>query len=139
MSTALTILKKLESIDVLKSAQSAIQETSDDMVFIQRNQLFRGERPDGQKVFPEYTPLTKFLKAQKGQPFDRVTRRDTGDYYRGIEVEVKGELFKIESIDWKAERLNEKYGDIGLSKSSKESYVPILKPVFIGKIKAYLV
>ena len=138
MSTALTILKKLESINVLKSAQDSIIETEPDMVFIQRNQLFRGERPDGNKVFPMYTPLTVFLKTQKGQPTDRVTRRDTGDYYRGIGVEVKGELFKIESTDWKAEMLNEKYGDIGLSKSSKESYVPLLKIVFIKKIKAYL-
>jgi len=139
MQTALTILKKLESIDVLKSAQQSIEATRDDMVFIQRNQLFRGERPDGQQVFLAYSPLTVFLKHQKGQPTDRVTRRDTGKYYAGIEVDVKGELFKIESIDWKAEMLNEKYGDIGLSKRSKESYVPILKPVFIGKIKAYLV
>lgn len=138
MSTALTILKKLESINVLKSAQTSIEETSDDMVFIQRNQLFQGIRPDGGKVFPEYTPLTVYLKAQKGQPFDRVTRRDTGEYYRGIEVKVTGEKFTIESTDWKAEMLNEKYGEIGLSKDSRISYVGVLKPVFFGKIKAYL-
>lgn len=138
MSTALTILKKIESINVLKSAQTSIEETSDDMIFIQRNQLFQGIRPDGGKVYPEYTPLTVYLKAQKGQPFDRVTRRDTGEYYRGIEVKVTGEKFTIESTDWKAGMLNEKYGGIGLSKDSRISYVGALKPVFFGKIKAYL-
>lgn len=138
MSTALAILKKLESINVLKSAQSSIEQTSDDMLFIQRNQLFQGIRPDGGKVFPEYTPLTVYLKAQKGQPFDRVTRRDTGEYYRGIEVKVTGEKFSIQSTDWKADMLDEKYGEIGLSKDSRVSYVGVLKPVFIGKIKAFL-
>lgn len=138
MSTALQILKKLQSIDVLKSAQTAIENTADDMVFIQKQQLFRGIRPDGQDVYPLYSPLTVFLKAQKGQPFDRVTRRDTGEYYRGIEVHVKGVNYEIESTDWKAEMLNEKYGDIGLSKDSKVSYIMVLKPAFITDIKKSL-
>lgn len=135
MSTALAILNKLQSIDVLKSAQTAIENTADDMVFIQKQQLFRGIRPDGGKVYPDYTPLTKFIKAQKGQPFDRVTRRDTGEYYAGIEINVNGDKFEIESTDWKAEMLNEKYGDIGLSKDSRVSYVGVLKPEFVRLIK----
>lgn len=138
MSTALTILNKLKSINVLQSAQESIEQTSGDMVFIQRNQLFQGIRPDGGSVYPDYTPLTKFLKAQKGQPFDRVTRRDTGEYYAGIKVDVKGDKYEIQSTDWKAEMLDEKYGEIGLSKESRISYIGVLKPVFVGKIKEKL-
>lgn len=138
MSTALEILKKLQSIDVLKSAQTAIENTADTMVFIQQQQLFRGIRPDGKDVYPPYSPLTVYLKAQKNQPFDRVTRRDTGEYYRGIEVHVKGVNYEIESTDWKADMLNEKYGDIGLSKDSRINYVVELKPEFIRLIKQQL-
>ena len=138
MSTALQILQKIKSINVLQAAQESIEQTADDMVFIQKNQLFHGVRPDGRDVFPDYTPLTKFIKAQKGQPFDRVTRRDTGAYYRGIGVIIQGDKYEIQSTDDKAEMLDLKYGEIGLSQESKASYIEILKPVFIEKITSRL-
>lgn len=138
MSTALTILKKIESINVLYAAQESIKRTSERMVAIQKDQLFQGIRPDGDDVFPPYRPLTIYLKEQKGQPTDRVTRKDTGKYYAGIKVDVTGEKYEIKSTDSKAGSLNKKYGDIGLSKASRIIYVHALRPEFIKNIKAYL-
>lgn len=138
MTTALTILKKLESINVLYAAQQSIERTSGKAVAIQKDQLFQGIRPDGGSVFPEYRPLTVYLKKQKGQPYDRVTRKDTGAYYAGIKLDVKGVNYYIESTDQKAGDLNKKYGGIGLSRDSKISYVLALRPEFLKNIKAYL-
>lgn len=138
MSTALTILKKVQSINIPYAASESVRRTSDKMVSIQKDQLFQGIRPDGRDVFPDYRPLTVFLKTQKGQPTDRVTRKDTGSYYAGIKVDVKGLIYKIESTDKKASDLNKKYGDIGLSRDSRVEYIKTLKPEFIKNIRGYL-
>jgi len=34
----------------------------------------------------EYTPFTKQLKQEKGQPTDRITLKDTGDFYMSFDV-----------------------------------------------------
>lgn len=138
MTTALTILKKLDSINVLYTAQQSIERTSRQAVAIQKDQLFQGIRPDGATVFPEYRPYTVRIKQEKGQPYDRVTRKDTGAYYAGIKLDVKGVNYYIESTDPKADALNKKYGGIGLSRDSRISYVLALRPEFIKNIKAYL-
>ena len=47
-----------------------------------QDQLFeKGIRADGTPITPEYTPFTISIKREKGQPTDRVTLKDTGEFY----------------------------------------------------------
>ena len=43
----------------------------------------------------EYSPFTVELKQAKGQPTDRITLKDTGDFYKTFKVEVKDDSFLI--------------------------------------------
>lgn len=140
MSTALTILNKLKSIDVLLSAQIAIEKTATDAVQIQRDQLFQGVNKFGEDIKPAYKPYTIRRKIEKGQPYDRVTLKDTGAFYRGVIIDVRGEEFALESADEKSSSLQAKYGPsiFGLNEDSRVKYIEKLEPVFIDEIKSYL-
>lgn len=87
------------------------------MTDLERERLFSGQNADGSWVEPPYTPFTVELKEEKGQPTDRVTLKDTGDFYEGFIVERKGDVVIFTSTDWKTNALVEKYGDaiFGLS------------------------
>lgn len=140
MTTALSILKKLESINVLEAAKSAITETSPYAVAVQKVQLFQGLEATDLKIIPSYTKRTKRIKESKGQPTDRVTLKDTGEFYRGIRVDVVGELIRITSVDSKTSGLETKYGQeiFGLGTQAKIDYIPILKPAFVKQIKMFI-
>lgn len=43
----------------------------------------------------EYSPFTVELKKAKGQPTNRITLKDTGDFYKTFKVEVKDDSFFI--------------------------------------------
>lgn len=140
MSTALAILNKLRSIDVLLSAQIAIEETAAAGTAAQKKQLFQGVTKLNSPINPFYTARTVAIKAKKGQPTDRVTLKDTGDFYAGILIDVRGDLFVIESADWKNSMLQDRYGEniLGLGTDARIEYIQTLRPVFIEKIKSYL-
>ena len=75
-----------------------------------REQMFEGKRSDGSMIDPEYTPITKDIKKQKGQPDDRVTLKDTGDFYDAMFTQKENnETFIISSDDEKTQKLLEKY------------------------------
>lgn len=75
------------------------------------HQLFDlGENYDGSPVRPAYKPYTVFLKKQKGQPYDRVTLRDTGDFYKSFKLQRRGDELWIVATDWKTVKLIAKYG-----------------------------
>lgn len=60
--------------------------------------------------FAPYSPYTIEIKKMKGQPTDRVTLRDTGDFHESFYIEVGNDRFEIRASDWKAEKLMKKYG-----------------------------
>jgi len=49
----------------------------------------------------EYTPFTKQLKQEKGQPTDRITLKDTGDFYMSFQVIPFSGGFTIEADGFK--------------------------------------
>ncbi len=140
MSTALTILKKVQSINVLDAAKSAITETKDYAIAVQKVQLFQGIESTGLAIIPSYTKRTKQIKAKKGQPTDRVTLKDTGSFYRGIRIDVVGEVIRIDSVDPKKSDLETKYGKeiFGLGMRARIDYITKLQPAFIKFIRGYL-
>lgn len=69
-----------------------------------------------------------------------VTLYDTGDFYREMFVDVGSEEIEIDSMDYKSDELQDKYGEkiFGLSDESKEEYREEAIPVLIEKIKEIL-
>lgn len=60
--------------------------------------------------YAPYRPLTIAIKEQKGQPTNRVTLRDTGDFESSFYLEVSNKQFEVKASDWKTESLIKKYG-----------------------------
>ena len=80
---------------------------------IANNQLFRrGIEGFGTKImeYAPYAPRTIAKKKRKGQPYTRVTLKDTGAFYEGFKVVANSEGFYVTSDDSKTEKLVEKYG-----------------------------
>lgn len=87
------------------------------------DQLFeRGIDAKGRKLKPPYTPFTKRIKKEKGQPTDRVTLRDAGEFHDDFFVDATSFPVQIMSQDWKEKKLTQKYGiDIfGLNSANRK-------------------
>lgn len=82
-----------------------------EMAVMQREQLWSGETALGTPIMPSYTPFTVMMKQKKGQPYERVTLRDTGAFYDGIFVKRQGNELVFGSTDGKTGKLTEKYGE----------------------------
>ena len=81
-----------------------------EIIDLNTNQLFSGLDANTQAITPSYRPLTITIKRQKGQPTNRVTLKDTGNFYAGFEVRFDNKYFAIFSTDDKAEKIERKYG-----------------------------
>ena len=55
--------------------------------------------------YAPYSPLTIAIKEEKGQPTNRVTLRDTGDFEASFFLEVGDKQFEIKASDFKTEDL----------------------------------
>lgn len=62
--------------------------------------------------YAPYSPVTVEIKMMKGQPYDRVTLRDTGDFYRSFYIETDSDGFYIYAGDYKTASLTKpgRYG-----------------------------
>ena len=94
------------TIDVIKDNSKFILDEN-------RSQLFDGLDKEGKEIVNEqggkYSPTTVRIKQEKGQPTDRVTLRDTGDWQDAMFLEVKGNEILTDSSDWKTDELLKKY------------------------------
>lgn len=140
MSSPSIVLQKLESINVDLSAKVAMENTASDATKAQRGQLFQGLTKDETPIIPPYSPGTVARKKKKKQPFNRVTLKDTGDFYRGILIDVRGEDVVFESADSKSGDLQKRYSKkiFGLGPAAKEKWIKKLRPEFIKQINSYM-
>lgn len=112
-----------------------VREIESDVVELNyEDQLYnRGVRSDGKKIRPGYTPFTVRLKGYKGQPTDRVTLRDEGDFHASFSLEFERDQFSIYAGDWKEAKLKEKYGEqiMGLTDKNIQQVIDwIREPLF---------
>lgn len=89
--------------------------------------------------FKPYSPATVWYKQSKGQPSDRVTLNDEGDFHGGGALErIDDVTAEIISTDPKSQALQDKYGKeiLGLKPDNetelKQHYI---KPYLINKLK----
>ena len=60
--------------------------------------------------YKPYAPRTIKKKQRKGQPYDRVTLRDTGEFHASLKVVFDDDGFYVTSTDDKAQYLLKRYG-----------------------------
>lgn len=107
-------------------------------------QLFKaGIRETGVKITPPYRPMTIRIKRKKGQPYDRVTLRDTGRWQSNIFI-----VYEKDQISFRAgtvsssrstnltEILLNKYGKgvLGLTNLNIDILREIIEPTLLKLI-----
>lgn len=138
---ALDLKEVLEGLDIEEISAQVVQDNSEIIADLNAGQLAQGIRADSKPILPEYSPLTVQLKKEKSglsAVTDHVTLFDKGDFYKGLEVLVKGTEIDYGSNDPKSGKLQTKYGDqiFGLTEDSADELSEgFLRPGIIDKIE----
>lgn len=133
--------QRIRSLPIDEFLKEAIQENEAELADLNITQLQQGKDHEGDDIDPAYTPFTKQIKAFKGQPTDKVTLEDTGDFYAGMFAEVRGKKVLFGSDDSKTTKIVKKYGGqvFGLTDENKaEASQELLKPELIEKTRNYM-
>lgn len=130
------MLKKLQRVDLPLCMTAAMEDTASDATAEQRAQLQQGLRSDD-TYLPDYSFRSVF---QYGKPPGPIRLFDTGDFYRGMLLDVRQDIFILDSADPKSTMLKNRYGDdiFGFGTEAHENYLLTLKPVFVGLVQDYL-
>lgn len=115
------------------------------IAMVTENQLY-GLGENGKRVpiasYAPYAPRTIKKKIRKGQPFDRVTLRDTGKFYESFIVVPGAKGFSIQAKDFKAKYLIPKYGDTIMRLSDdnlKRLLHEYIRPELVKRLKEKLI
>lgn len=88
-----------------------------------------------------YSAYTIFLKEQKGQPIDKVTLKDTGEFYKSFDVILTGTDFKITADTIKGDKdLLREWGEdiLGITDDNLNVLIDEAKKIIIPVIKEQL-
>jgi hypothetical protein len=123
MSALRDYIARLRTITVFSQEEQIfkiLKENEATIIDLNLSQLSNGQDSDGKPIEPPYTELTREIKREKGQPVDRVTLRDEGDFYRGFFMSDDFPMV-FDSKDWKTDKLTDKYGSeiFGLNKENQ--------------------
>ena len=140
MTTVLQLRERIRSMDIDVISQNSIEETKDEIVKKQKEQLLQGLNAKGEKI-GRYRS-NKYARAKNQMnPLPGLGVPDlklTGAFHAGINVTINTETFKTESTDSKGPDLEAKYGNeiLGLNEESKDEYVKeSLRPEFLKRIR----
>ena len=142
MDHLIQILRDISEIDEKALLFEVLNQNKIKELIIKLNtqdQLFkRGIDSNGESL-GEYTENTQKIKASKGQPFDRVTLKDTGEFYESWEVIISDISDIIINADDEKDdtALFEKYGEdvLGLTDESLELLVQAIEPDLVGLLQ----
>jgi hypothetical protein len=122
--TVYDMLERLKSVDIDQLVDESFVETEEEFKRLNTEQLFEGKLNDGTDITPEYAESTKARKRRKGQPFDRVTTRDTNAYHDGFSIKPEnGELIIGSDVEYE-KYLDQRYTKklYGLMPVNNEQY-----------------
>lgn len=134
MNTAVfeRLSNKLRHLPMRDIVERAADRQEDLMVELNLKQLDEGIRADGQRIEPEYAAYTVSRKKKVGQPTDRVTLKDSGDFYNAERVKRYPGKYELVNYDPKSESLQTRYGYqiLGLTTGNlvivKKAMVPLM-------------
>jgi hypothetical protein len=151
LTRVISKLNNIARIEVGPIIQSIFQEGNIQDEIIRLNtidQLFeKGENSLGirlENIGGPYSQATVQIKQEKGQPTDRITLRDKGDFYNSWEVIANtGDTYITIKVDpWKAGPTNllDEWGVevVGLNKENTIWLINEIRTKMVAKIKAYI-
>lgn len=108
-----------------------------------QDQLNEGKRSDDSFISPRYKGMTIAQKKIKGQPFDKVTLRDTGDFQEGIRIKIADNKAEFFGTNWKTLDLEIKYNNgqsviLGLNEEHIQRLREIIAPDILSFTRNYL-
>jgi hypothetical protein len=124
--------------EILRNEDVIIRMIADDQLY---EQGIEGRGTSIMEYMP-YTIRTIKNKQKKGQPYDRVTLRDTGKFHNSLRVEFDDNGFYVVSTDDKAPELLEKYGKTIFRLTNKNLSTLIrehIRPSLQEKLKKYII
>lgn len=130
------MLDKLLKVDLPFSMTAAMEDTAKEATDQQRAQLAQGLMSDD-NFLPDYSFRSVFQYGKEPGP---IKLYDTGDFYRGMLLDVRQDIFILESADPKSNMLQNRYGNniFGFGTKAQAEYILTLKPVFVGRVQNYL-
>lgn len=136
------MLQSAEKLDLLFLMENSMVETAPDYVDLQRAQMLSGILSDGKQIqrigakYKGYAPMTIKIKEKKGQPTDRITLKDEGDFQFEVFADARAEGIIADSADGKSMKLQQDYGPkiFGLADPSKQAYVNKVRPVLADMV-----
>lgn len=106
ITTLLDRVKKVkEALDTGRIAKEIVRDNDNILIDMNaQDQLFaKGVNRLGVRIdeYRPYSPFTIKVKIEKRQPYDRVTLKDTGEFYDSFYVETAEDRFYIKASDEK--------------------------------------
>jgi len=108
---------------------------------VTQDQLFkRGEDAFGEKLPLPYAPFTVDIKSALGQPTDRITLKNKGDFYAGHGFNDQKWPVEGNNTDSKATEISKEWGDVtNLNDKSIASYNEQTQEELIEEIQKGLI
>ena len=133
------LLKRLQAVNIPREAEEALIDSSQELVNAQKDQLLRGIRKDG-KLIGKYKNKAYAAKKAALNPLAGLGNVDlklTGQLYKDVFVDVRSDVFVLDSADIKTGGLIKKYGDpFGLTPQSRETVIKEkLRKVYTDRVK----
>ena len=103
-------------------------------------QLFEKGVDSQNKKLKAYSSSYKRIRISRGQPVDRTTLKNKGDFYKGFDTKKSNKSFDIFSKDSKAKFLEKRYGKniYGLTPENKINFANLIKAPLLREIKRTL-
>lgn len=144
MEVLINLLKRFQKLDYNKLMATLLRDAEfvEFILDLNRiNQLYNAGVDANGVSLGEYSPYTIGIKIQKGQPDDRITLFDTGEFYRSFILTINLDGFTIDADPIKDDtNLFTEFGEdiLGLTDESKDLLVSQINQIIIPAIEEYL-
>jgi len=137
MSSLFELRKRFESLNINELAREAVEETKQEIISLQRDQMLHGLKKDGSKIgkYKDDKYAAKKFSKNPLAGFGNVDLKLENDFQNDIFVDVRVNTLVIDSADEKTPKLIDDYGDpFGLEKERLDKYNSISQKVLNKKI-----
>lgn len=154
MNTIIDVAERIKnlSLNIEKEVSVIIDNTKEQILIKNKQQLMEGIKGDGNEITPSYLNDPYFKTKEAAQRYsnwkDKITpnsKRKSGTpnlyingfYHNTIEINVRGEKIITENKTTIGKKIEQKYGDTlyGLNETNNQAYI---KETFFPALKTYI-